>query len=212
MITFSGLDCAGKSTQIELIKKYLDSKSVKSRVIWSRGGYTSWVEGIKNLVRKDKNFTQREKTEFRREISQNSKKMKLLLLASIWDLVRYYGIVFRLIEASGLLILCDRYIWDTYIDFKIKYPQFDFERWLSWRILMKLIKKPDFSIIFFIPIDVSMQRSIEKNDPHSETKYLRMKRLKLYEIEISKNRWSNVIDGQLPIEVVTEKVKGIINL
>ncbi|MDP3386735.1 MAG: hypothetical protein Q8S24_05845 [Eubacteriales bacterium] len=212
MITFSGIDCAGKSTQLELIKQYLDSKGIKSRVIWSRGGYTSLVEGIKKIVRKDKGYTEEQKDEFRRELSQDLIKMKLLLWVSILDLIRYYGIVFRLIEGSGTLILCDRYIWDTYIDFKIKYPQFEFENWFCWKLMMKIIKKPECSIIFTIPIEVSMQRSIEKNDPHSEPFDLRLKRLKMYEEEIENGRWEQEVDAQTQIEAVTLKVKEIIGL
>ena len=38
MVTFSGIDCSGKSTQIEIIRKYYEDKGIKARVIWSRGG------------------------------------------------------------------------------------------------------------------------------------------------------------------------------
>tara|TARA_B100001971_G_C17974441_1_gene424085 strand:- start:38 stop:184 length:147 start_codon:yes stop_codon:yes gene_type:complete len=45
IIVFSGLDCSGKSTQIEFLDEIFSKKGQKSLVFWSRGGYTS---GYKN--------------------------------------------------------------------------------------------------------------------------------------------------------------------
>lgn len=210
MISFSGIDCSGKSTQLEIVKKYYEEKGVKCKVIWSRGGYTPWVEKVKTILRKDKKYNQEQKDEYRAEFNQNLKKQKLLLWASIADLIRYYGIVYRFIELSGTLILCDRYIWDTYIDFKLKYPKLQFEKWFIWKIMLKTIKKPKHSIIFTIPVEVSMKRSIEKNDPHSEPYEVRMERIHKYEEQIALNRWQYVIDAQVPIKEVTAKVMKII--
>lgn len=210
MITFSGIDCAGKSTQIEIIKKKLDSNGIKCRVIWSRGGYTSWVEGIKTLIRRDKGFSEKEKVEYRERINNNTFKSRLLLWASICDLIRFYGIVFRWIEFTGTVLLCDRYIWDTYIDFKMKYPKLDFENWLSWKIMIRLIKKPTCSIIFTIPIDESMRRSIEKKDEHSEPYDFRLQRINKYIEEIRNHRWHFVINAETSIESVASQVEEIV--
>ena len=38
MISISGIDCCGKSTQIELLCEELKSKGQKCEVIWSLGG------------------------------------------------------------------------------------------------------------------------------------------------------------------------------
>ena len=210
MITFSGIDCSGKSTQIETIKKYYEGKGIKVRVIWSRGGYTSWVEGIKTFIRKDKHLSEAEKADYRAKINGNHRKAKLLLWASIVDLIRYYGIVFRWIEMTGTVLLCDRYIWDTYIDFSLKYKDIEFEKWLCWKAMLKLIKQPDKSIIFTIPIEESMRRSLEKSDPHSEPCDERRIRIQRYMTEIENGRWHYVVNAQSPIQAVTEKVIEIL--
>ncbi len=211
MITFSGIDCSGKSTQIDIIKKYLQDHGENVEVIWSRGGYTPWVEGFKTLIRPDKHYSEEQKKAYRESVSNNSGKSRLLLLASIWDLARYYGIVFRWKELTGKLIVCDRYIWDTLIDFKVKFPQFDFEKWLSWKIMLKLIYKPKHSFIFTIPAEESMRRSDMKDDPHPEPFDIRVFRINCYMEQIEKGCWSHVIDATVPIEAVSEQVKEILS-
>ncbi len=209
MITFSGIDCSGKSTQIDLLKQHFKSNGIKHRVIWSRGGYTSWVEGIKNLVRPDKNFSEDQKKEYRASVNSDSRKARLLLFASICDLIRYYGVVFRLIELSGTRLICDRYIWDTYIDFRLKFPQLDFERWSCWKLLMKTYKKPDHSFIFVIPPEESMRRSQLKIEPFPETLEERKIRIDSYLQEIQNGRWQYVIDGERAKDEIANEILGI---
>ena len=51
LISFSGLDCAGKSTQISLLKEYLQGKGYEVSEVWSRGGYTPGIETMKKILR-----------------------------------------------------------------------------------------------------------------------------------------------------------------
>ena len=51
MIVFSGLDGAGKSTQIELLKFYFKNSGVPVISFWSRGGYTAGMEFVKKIMR-----------------------------------------------------------------------------------------------------------------------------------------------------------------
>lgn len=206
MITFSGMDCSGKSTQIERIKEYYKARGIACRVIWSRGGYTSWVEGFKTLIRRDKGLTAEEKAEYRKEIRKSSWKNRLYLQASIWDMLRYWGIVYRAIERGGKLIICDRYVWDTCIDFQLRYPEYNFEDWFSWKLMLKCIKKPTHSFVLTIPVEESMRRSELKNDPHPEPYERRVLRVEYYLNEIKKQRWKYVIDSMQPLEAVTADI------
>ena len=51
MIAFSGLDGAGKSTQIDLVAKKHNSKGSKSLILWARGGYTPGMRILKNFFK-----------------------------------------------------------------------------------------------------------------------------------------------------------------
>lgn len=210
MISFSGIDCGGKSTQIEKISEYMQQTAKRKnivKVIHSRGGYTPLLEFTKKIIRKDKNSTREEQDKYREEIHSSSKKRKLLLWLSILDLGIYYGIYFRICEMFGKIILADRYFWDSYIDFLMKYPEFNFEKWIVWKMTRKIYLKPKHSIIYVIPAELSMYRSTLKEEPWPEPVEIRKKRIAMYMKQIKKNRWNYVIDATKSIDEVFEETK-----
>lgn len=210
MISFSGIDCGGKSTQIDKISEYLRGKGKRCKVIHSRGGYTPVLEFFKTLIRRDKKGSAEDHENYRAEVHGSPKKRKLLLWLSIADLGFYYGIWFRLVELFGTTVLADRYFWDSYIDFQMKYPELDFERWFIWKIAKAIHKKPKHSIIYTIPAELSMYRSTLKDEPWPEPVEVRRDRIERYMTEIGKGRWNSVIDATPSIdEVFSETVKVI---
>lgn len=212
MISFSGIDCGGKSTQIQLFSDYCTEKGLKTKIIHSRGGYTPLLEFMKSLIRRDKHSDELQQAQYREHIHQNAKKRKMLLWLSIFDMCLYYGVHFRIIELFGTTILADRYYWDSYIDFKIKYAEIPFDKWRVWKVLSKIYLKPDCSIIYTIPAEVSMYRSTLKDEPWPEPIELREYRISLYMDEIQNNRWSDVVDATASIEEVQQRTIGIIKL
>ena len=51
LISFSGVDGAGKSTQISLIANLLSNNNIPFTYLWARGGYTPGFETLKRFVR-----------------------------------------------------------------------------------------------------------------------------------------------------------------
>ena len=205
MISFSGIDCGGKSTQIEMISEYMNSTSKyrnRVKIIHSRGGYTPVLEFAKKIVRTDRNAAPEEQNKYREAVHSSFRKRKLLLWLSIFDLGIYYCIYFRICEIFGKVILADRYFWDSYIDFLMKYSEFDFETWLVWKITHKIYLKPKQSVIYVIPAELSMYRSTLKDEPWPEPEEMRRERIKLYMEQIKRNRWTYVIDATKSIEEV----------
>lgn len=213
LIEFSGLDCAGKSTQINLMVDYLSSHGYAVKTVWSRGGYTPGITWLKNLARGGKSKTPEQMTVEEREAKVNAKPQggRLLLWLSIIDLIVYWGIVFRIWSSGKKALLCDRYLSDTFIDFTLKYPYMRFERWLVWKLLLKVYRKPDCSFVLTITPEESMRRSNLKFEPFPEPQEKRVKRLNLYMQEIKYGRWQYEIDCMRPIDVIHQELKSKID-
>lgn len=205
MISFSGIDCSGKSTQIDLLVKKLNKKGIKTEVIWSRGGYTPGVDFLKKIIRGGKVTTKEERLRQSEKVNENPRKRKVLFLVSLMDLWRFYTISLRL-KGIGKEIICDRYIWDTYIDFKIKYPEYDFEHGFWWRLTLKTMVKPMPSFCLFIPAEMSMYRSSLKEEPFPEPLEVRQERIDWYIRELKNNRWQYEIDATKSIDEVYAQI------
>lgn len=208
MISFSGIDCSGKTTQIKLLCDELKNKEIKHQVIWSRGGYTPGIEFLKRLLREKREMSIKEKVAYSEATNRNTKRRKLLFIASLVDLCIYYSITLRLKELFGTFLICDRYIWDTYIDFKMKYSEYDFEQGFWWTLTLKTMIQPKISYVLFIPVEESLRRSELKDEPFPESSDLRRQRIQMYIDEQKNNRWHYLIDATKSIEEVHNQIKG----
>ena len=212
VISFSGLDCAGKSTQIELLKTHLAEKGYLPEVVWSRGGYTPGIEFLKGLIRKDVRKPE-ERTEEERKamVEREPRGGKLLLWLSILDLIRYWSITFKRKSKGNKVLICDRYFWDTFIDFKLRYPQIKFENWLSWKILEKVYQKPNCAFCLTVTPEESMRRSSLKFEPFPETEEKRKQRLNEYLKCIDDGRWEHIIDCMCDIDSIQKEIVSIVD-
>lgn len=213
IISFSGIDSCGKSTQIKLIENYFKEKNMRYKNIWSRGGYTNWFEFLKQVARKlpFNKLPPPGVNEKRTKMFENNRFQKVWLYIALLDLIRLYTVTFRLNCLLGYSIICDRYLWDTYIDFKLAFPDINLEKHILWKILGKLAVKPDVSIIITISPEESWERSVLKKEPFSETLEIRKERDALYKRLIKGNKWMQVINGHDSIDNIWKKIKGIID-
>ncbi|MGE0328477.1 MAG: hypothetical protein AB7S68_39550, partial [Polyangiaceae bacterium] len=52
LVSFSGVDCAGKSTQIGLLKANLERGRVPHSVFWYRPGYSKELDALRRTIRR----------------------------------------------------------------------------------------------------------------------------------------------------------------
>ena len=212
MLSFSGIDCAGKTTQIELLEKYYINHGMKVKRVWARGRCTPGVVFIKDIVRKDKNLDEQGKKEYREKIHKNSKKRKMLLIASILDLYWYFGIYYRILNLINKNLICDRYLWDTYIDFKVDYSEFNFEKWIIWRFLAKFVLMPKRSFMYVISPEESIRRGIEKKEAGLQTLWEKTEKIDKYLELVKKGKWTNVIDGTRNADDIFNEIREVLKL
>ena len=206
LIVFSGLDGAGKSTQIDLLKAHYEKQGIQVKYFWSRGGYTPGIQGFKNLLRKSsskKMFSQGPSKE-RDQSFSNPLVRKVWLSLAILDLVFFYGIYVRFKSFTGVKVICDRYIIDTSIDFRLNFPDENVDKWLIWKSMVFIAMRPKKHFVFTIPVEESLRRSKQKEEPFPDSEETLKTRLNDYLVFIDES--SNVIhvDGTKKIDDISD--------
>ena len=110
LVAFSGLDGAGKSTQIEFLMDFLRRDGRRPICIWTRGGYTPHFQGIKTLLRRASgrivppsgNNTERT------EAFSKGYVRRLWLILALLDLLWIFGLKVRWWRWRGRVVVCDR--------------------------------------------------------------------------------------------------------
>ncbi len=215
IITFSGMDGAGKSTQIDLLVKKLEKDNKKASYIWARGGYTPGFEFLKKIMRKllGKAVPKAGHSQARQKTISKPFVSWVWLNIAMLDMAILYGVVLRIKSSFGKVTICDRYIDDTALDFTLNFPHIDFKNMLAWKFLSLLAPVPDKSFLFLIPVEISMQRSLLKDEPFPDSKETLENRLKSYSDYsfFNENKYIR-IDGTQTIEKVESKINNYLGL
>lgn len=212
IVSFSGIDSAGKTTQIDLLYRYCKEHRISIKKVWSKARGTPGVMFIKELVRKDRYMDTSGKAEYRAEVFANHKKKRLLLIASLLDLLWYWGLYYRLLTLFYKVVLFDRYIWDSLVEMKQDFEGIDFENWFLWKLVKFVAPNPKHSFLFVIPSEVSVARDIAKNDPTIEDIELKRAKIDRYLALRDEGKWNHVIDGLRTIEDIHEEIKATLGV
>lgn len=207
IVAFSGIDSSGKTTQIDIFENYCKEQRIRVGRQWGKGRATPIVMLIKGIVRRDRRMNEEQKKEYRAKIYKNSKKRKLLLTASIVDLWWYFGLWYRIKNWTHQILICDRYIWDTYIDFRSEFPEFEIDNWLIWTIAVKLAPKTKHSFMFYITAEESYRRDQQKGDLTLDPLDVKIAKVDKYMKLINSGKWEVVIDGTRDRESISEEVR-----
>lgn len=139
-ITFEGADGCGKTTQIELLDKYLKEKGFKTLV--------TREPGAKGLGEKLREIL----LNYDGEVSPNCESF--LFLA---DRAQHVDCVIKPALKKGIIVLCDRHT-DSTVAYQGYGRQLDIEQIKNLNKIAVNGLKPNLTIVFDIDIETSMQR------------------------------------------------------
>jgi dTMP kinase len=182
LIVFSGLDGSGKSTQLGKTEEWLNNKRVEHYTFWSRGGYTPGFSFLKRLfLRKKAARNVSEHRTKRNNLFRNKIILYLWLNLAIIDLLFWWCVYLRIrIIILREHVLCDRYLYDTLIDFRLYYNGIDVEKMFLWKLLVLLAPNPEITFLSTIPVAESLKRSKLKNEPFPDSPIDLKQRLEFY--------------------------------
>lgn len=209
LITFSGSDGAGKTTQINLLIDHLREQGQRPVYLWVRGGYTPLFVKAKALLRRapgGRVVPPPGQSAKRQQALGKSWVRRLWLTVSLLDLMLTYGVLVRWWRRRGRTVVCDRYLWDTELDFQLNFPQEQVATWRLYRLLTKIVPRPSVSFLLLLPVDESVRRSKLKREPFPDTPEVLAARLAFYQ-ETSARWRCQVLDGRRTIAELAAEIR-----
>ncbi|MBT3356299.1 hypothetical protein HN784_03455 [bacterium] len=150
LITISGLDGSGKTTQLDKLERSL--KDANKKV--SRFHITEFSIAKKILGRRKENSSK----PARAVVSANSFTITLRKIALIIDATRFNQL-FRKLSSGYDYLLTDRYFYDQIVNIRYLEKINDGEKIPAWqRLAEKLIKKPDIALFIEVSPEVAVSR------------------------------------------------------
>ncbi|MEQ9323198.1 MAG: hypothetical protein RIF41_28785 [Polyangiaceae bacterium] len=182
LITLSGIDCSGKSTQLELLTGALRDQGRRVRTLWFRPGYSPEMDELRRLVRaiRPDVIPAPGPSAKRRETFARPAVARSWVAMAITDTVLQYAFKLRRWLWAGWDVICDRYLLDARLDLQLRFPEQGAAVSIGAEIAAQLCPRPDISFLLTLPHDEMCRRMAIKAEPYPDPPELRDVRYERY--------------------------------
>ena len=214
LITFSGMDGAGKSTAVEAVERHLRARGLPVHVAWARLG--SEGEVLNRLALPVKRFLRREGTiadpiaaggpstprvQDAREATGRRRTMSWawIVLVAVINARTYR----RSADArrEGVSVVCDRWAIDALVDLELRYGG----HWAARVVLRRLPPRPDLAVLLSLDAATAGVRK-----PGDQAQRVLREMERLYAVRASEDD-TVVLDASAPRERVETEVLELVD-
>jgi len=160
LVTFSGVDGSGKTTQAEALLSAFQTCHLRAQRVWSRGGSASWIGWLTGRRQRvpvsgtAKDRVRARQTRFRSPWLRWGWSW-LTTLELLWE----YALRIALPLCLGRVVIADRYLFDTLADWGAYFGEESVEKRSAARLLRGLSPRPAVAFLLDLPSAVAQSRS-----------------------------------------------------
>ncbi|MBD0282190.1 MAG: hypothetical protein ICV69_08365 [Thermoleophilaceae bacterium] len=214
VVTLSGLDGAGKSSQGRLVQARLEQHGLRTAVAWLPIAFNPWIEGIRDSL---KNASRRlrpmrsspggstsadgePEADLARALVHRSAVARHLwvTLLAVANVVTHWRLALTHSRTHDVLLL-DRYSLDTAVRLAAWYGERGSVRWQTW-LVRALSPRPLCSFMLDVAPETALARKRDKWDLDELADQARMYRERAGEFEVMR------VDGEVPPDQIADRI------
>lgn len=210
LVAFSGVDCAGKSTQIALLRQRIEADGKSVSVFWYRPGYSRELDALRAAIRRWRPGTlpaPGASSGGRRDAAFSRRRVRMTWVAmATVDMLLQYAIRVRRLMRTHDVVLSDRTLFDAECDLALRFPDLD---WL-WRpgVVLAARSMPRLDAHFFLDLDTDEidRRQRAKREPFPDAPEVRAARYEYYERAACERPDVTIVDSSPSVPEVHEHI------
>lgn len=166
LVTFSGVDGCGKTTQAKALQSAFDTCHIQTKYVWNRGGSAPWLRFFTRWTRRQTQTTY--KTLSVEKVHSRQQKFRSLWLRWGWawltavELLLRYTWHVALPLLCGQVVICDRYLYDTLADWAAYFHEATVEKRWAAKMLRLFSPRPRVAYWLDVPLEIAKDRSIDQ--------------------------------------------------
>lgn len=204
-VTFSGLDGSGKSEQIKMLSRALHELGVKHTIVYSRIGRNTAISAIRYFLGWILQQIERQSYKYKTDWLRTA-IVSIFIRLSILDMLLCYIFLYRIKSIGRDILLCDRYIFDSYVDLVTLYDTSEPDNILAWRLVERFSPSSVLSILLSISASEANKRERARKGTYVEQISATLRGEELYKELAQKGEWDILIDGNASRHTVHQEV------
>jgi thymidylate kinase len=125
VVSVSGVDSAGKTTQIEVVARWLELRGYRCTVLFYRPGFSRALNLAKNLARRGvpSAMPTRDQAQRRAVVFGRPLVRRVWVALALVDTLVHFAVMVRLARLRSDVVVCDRYVDDAELDFEFNFSR-----------------------------------------------------------------------------------------